>query len=499
MASESEKQEYKNSLKATSLFGGVQVYNIIIAVLKSKVVALLLGPGGMGIYGLLISTTGLITSATNFGLGTSAVKDIAGANASGDIKRVARTITVFRRWVWATGALGLLVCLCLSSVWSRITFGNEDYTLAFALLSLTLLFTQLSAGQVALLQGMRRYSLMAKSSVLGSTIGFVITLPLYYWWGIDAIVPVIVLCSLSSLLLSWYFSRKVETEPVRLNWRETVEGGKGMMKMGFFIALQGLLSVGASYVVRLYIRSEEGVDEVGLYTAGFAIINTYVGLVFTAMSSEYYPRLAGYCEEPVKFNQAINQETEISLLLLSPIIIIFIIFANVAITLLYSSKFLGIDGMLYWAILGTFFKAPAWCLAFSFIAKGDTKVYFWNELIAIIYTTGLNLLFYSYWGLEGMGISFLICYLIYYIQVLWICRFRYFYRATSRLWRTFFPNLIMGIICFFLALWSPVWFRYSAGCLLIIGSLIISYRELDSRIGIKKILVHKYKKKCKDV
>ena len=111
MASETEKQEYKNSLKATSLFGGVQVYNIIITILKSKVVALLLGPGGMGIYGLLTSTTGLITSATNFGLATSAVKDIAGANASGDMKRVSRTITVFRRWVWVTGLLGMLVCV----------------------------------------------------------------------------------------------------------------------------------------------------------------------------------------------------------------------------------------------------------------------------------------------------------------------------------------------------------------------------------------------------
>ena len=351
MASETEKQEYKNSLKATSLFGGVQVYNIIITILKSKVVALLLGPGGMGIYGLLTSTTGLITSATNFGLATSAVKDIAGANASGDMKRVSRTITVFRRWVWVTGLLGMLVCLGLSSFWSQLTFGNKDYTVAFSVLSLSLLFTQLSSGQIALLQGMRKYSFMAKSSVLGSSAGFLLTLPLYYFWGIDAIVPVIVLSSLASLVLSWYFSRKVQTEPVRLNWRETVEGGKGMVKMGFFIALQGLLAVGAAYIVRLYIRSEGGVDEVGLYTAGFAIINTYVGLVFTAISSEYYPRLAGFCNDPDKFNQAVNQEIEISLLLLGPIILVFIVFANVAIALLYSNKFLGIDGMLYLSLI----------------------------------------------------------------------------------------------------------------------------------------------------
>lgn len=494
MTSESEKQEYKNSLKATSLFGGVQVYNIIIAILKSKVVALFLGPEGMGIYGLLTSTTGLITSATNFGLATSAVKDIAGANASGNIKRVSRTITVFRRWVWATGVLGLLVCLCLSSFWSRITFGNEDYTLAFVVLSLTLLFTQLSSGQIALLQGMRRYSLMAKSSVLGSTIGFLIALPLYYFRGIDAIVPVIVLSSLASLVLSGYFSRKVETEPIRLNWRETVEGGKGMIKMGFFIALQGLLSVGASYVVRLYIRTEGGVDEVGLYTAGFAIINTYVGLVFTAMSSEYYPRLAGYCDDPVKFNQAINQEVEISLLLLSPIIIVFIVFANIAITLLYSSKFLGIDGMLYWAILGIFFKAPAWSIAFSFIAKGDAKAFFWNELTAIIYSTFFNILFYKYWGLTGIGFSFLVGYLLYYIQVWIICHRKYNYRSISAIRKIFFSGLFLGIMCLCLVVFASDIIRYSLGSLVAAGAFVFSYRELDVRVGIKNYFSNRFKK-----
>lgn len=494
MTTEIEKREYKQNFKATSLFGGVQVYNIIITILKSKVIALFLGPEGMGIFGLLTSTTNLITSSTNFGLSTSAVKDIAGANTSGDLKRISRTITVFRRWVWVTGLLGMLVCLGLSSLWSRLTFGNEEYTVAFAVLSLTLLFTQLSSGQIALLQGMRKYSLMAKASVLGSTVGFLITLPLYFWWGIDAIVPVILLSSLASLILSRYFSREVQIDKSPLTWQETLEGGKGMLKMGFFIALQGLFAVGAAYVVRLYIRSENGLDEVGLYTAGFAIINTYVGLVFTAIASEYYPRLAGFCDRPVKFNEAVNQEIEISLLLLGPIIIVFIVFANVAITLLYSNKFLGIDGMMYWAILGIFFKAPSWCLAISFIAKGDTKAYFWSELATILYTTALNISFYKYGGLTGIGISFLVCYLLYYIQVWLICHYRYEYRAFSSIWPLFFSNLFLGIVCLCLVFFTSAFVRYLAGSLIIIVSLILSYRGLDSRIGINYILKSKFGK-----
>ena len=68
---------YRQITKATTLFGGVQAFQIIITIVKSKLVAILLGPTGMGIVGLLTSTTGLITGLTNFGLGTSAVKDIS--------------------------------------------------------------------------------------------------------------------------------------------------------------------------------------------------------------------------------------------------------------------------------------------------------------------------------------------------------------------------------------------------------------------------------------
>ena len=55
-----QQASYRQIMKATSLFGGVQVFQIIIAVVRSKFVAILLGPSGMGIVGLLTSTTGLV-------------------------------------------------------------------------------------------------------------------------------------------------------------------------------------------------------------------------------------------------------------------------------------------------------------------------------------------------------------------------------------------------------------------------------------------------------
>lgn len=491
---EHDKNSYKESLKATSLFGGVQVYNILIGIIRSKFVAVLLGPLGMGINGLLISATDLIMSLTNLGLGTSAVRDIAEANATQDAGKIALVIRVFRRLVWLTGLLGAVICLLFSPYLSYVTFGNYEYTIAFVILSSSVLFKQLATGQTALLQGMRKYSDMAKANVTGNTIGLFLTVPLYYLWGLDAIVPVLVITSVISFLLSYYYSNKVKIEKVEITSRSIKKEGRGMLKMGFFISLQGLLSVGASYLVRIFISNKGGLDDVGLFTAGFAIINTYVGLIFTAMGTDYYPRLSAVNSGSEEFNKTINQQAEISLLLLAPIIAGFIIFIKPVVTILYSSKFLPVEGLIYWAILGIFFKAASWTIAYSFLAKGDTTAFFWSELAAIIYTTTFNILGYMYWGLTGLGISFLIGYVVYLMQVWIIAGKRYHIFFQKEIYKVFGIQFLFSALCIVLVLLAPMTVRYILGSLFIVFSFYYSYQELNKRIDISGLIKKKIRR-----
>ena len=204
-----EQSSYRQIMKATSIFGGVQVFQIIIRIIRSKFIAVLLGPTGMGIAGLLNSTIELVGAMSNFGLGKSAVKNVSSANATGKKARVDTVITVLKRLVWITGILGTIIAIILSSWLSRIAFGSTEYTLAFVWISITLLFTQLTSGQLVILQGLRKLKHLAKASLSGSFMGLIITVPLYYFFGIDAIVPGIIINAAIRLIISWYFSRKI--------------------------------------------------------------------------------------------------------------------------------------------------------------------------------------------------------------------------------------------------------------------------------------------------
>lgn len=482
------QSSYRQIMKATSLFGGVQVFNIVITIIRTKFIAVLLGPLGMGISGLLTTTTSFIGGLTNFGLGTSAVRDIASAHGKGDNDRITTVVSVFRKLVWATGFLGMVVTIILSPLLSHITFGNKDYTIAFILISITLLLNQISSGQGVLLRGMRQLSYMAKSNVIGSVMGLITTIPLYYVYGIEGIVPAIIITAVTQLFLTWYFAKKLNIKPVNVTIKQTISEGKGMVQLGFMISLSGLITLGASYIVRIFISNTGGIEQVGLYNAGFAIIGTYVGLVFTAMSTDYYPRLSAVAHDNNKCKEVINQQAEIALLILGPIIAGFIIFIHWVIILLYSNKFIAIDEMINYAALGTLFKAASWSIAFVFLAKGTSQLFFWNELITNIYLLGFNILGYHLGGLTGLGISFLAAYLLYLLQVFTVSKLRFEFNFNKAFYKIFLFQLLLSVMAFILIKFVGGVYAYLFGSLVIIISAVYSFYELDKRMGLKSAL-----------
>jgi len=482
------KQSYRQIFKATTLFGGVQVFNILIGIIRSKFIAVLLGPEGMGISGLLTSTTGFISGITGFGLGTSAVKNVSAANATGNKTRISIVVTVFRRLVWITGLLGMIVTIVLSPWLSKITFGNKDYTFAFILISVTLLLNQISTGQGVLLRGTHRIKELAKSGMAGSLLGLLITIPLYYFLRLKGIVPGIIISSIIALIFTWYYSSKVKIEKVYVSKARTIAEGRDMIKMGFIISLSGLISYGVSYLIRIYISNTGGVGQVGLYNAGFAIIGTYVGMVFTAMSTDYYPRLSAVAHDNNKSRELINQQAEVAMLILGPVLAIFMVFINWIIILLYSTKFVAINEMIHWAALGMYFKASSWSIAFILLAKGASNLFFWNELAGNLYVLLFNIAGYKLAGLEGLGISFMAAYIVYLLQVFLVVTVKYSFSFTAEFYRVAGIQFMAGLLCFILMkiLTSPL--AYITGTFLVLVSFFHSFRELDRRIELRKLL-----------
>jgi len=483
-----QKKSYGQIMKATSLFGGVQVFNILISVIRSKAIAIIVGPIGFGVIGLFTSALRIIGDFTKIGLDTSAVKEISEQNANPDNSKVAEIISVLENIIWVTGTLGALLTIVFSKVISQLTFGNTDYTYAFVWLSIAILFTQLTKGKTAILQGTRRLKKLASANLISSSISLLISLPLYYFFKIDGIVPALIGTSLITFGIFKFFTKEVDIPRISFTKKELFQKSKAMLLLGATMSVTSMIVALAGFLIQIYIRNTGGLETVGFYSAGFLIVNAYIGMIFSAMSTDYFPRLAAINTDNKKMNVAVNQQADVAILLITPIIVLFLTFAPLIVEILYSSKFNVIIGFVTFGVLGTFFKAVSFSLGYVIIAKGHSKVFITLSVIFNSVFLIIGVVSYNIGGLTGLGIGFLVYYFLHFIVLKGLTKYLYEISLTKSFYKTF---LLCAIICgssFMATLIESPYLRYVLMFLLVVISVYYSLIQFDKKMDLKRFI-----------
>ena len=414
-----EKKSHKQILKSTSIVGGSQIASILIGIIRTKVVAVLLGPVGIGYIGVLQNILDLVRQATGFGINFSGIKDVAESNGTNDIIKISRTIKILRRWAFWTGMLGTLLTVVFCIPLSKYSFGDTSHAISIVIIAVTILIMSISGGQLALLQGLRKINLMAKATFYGAILGTVITLPLYWLLGIDGIVPGMVLTSLGALALSWWFTRDIKLEKVDLSFNEIFRGGGKMASLGFFITITGIMATITLYVVRSFLLKKMNIDAVGYFQACWMIATMYLGIILNAMLADFFPRLTEVNTDNVAANRLINEQLEIAFLVASPMIVGIIVFARLIITVLYSSEFILAIPVLQWLIAGTFFTIISWPLGVLFLAKSKGIFSFITESIWSIVFLVIVYFGWDFYGFKTIGYAYVFACAIRFILVYW--------------------------------------------------------------------------------
>lgn len=491
---EVNKTSHKQILKATSIFGAVQVISIIVAVLKSKIVSILIGPNGMGIIGLFDSTLNLVLGTTKLGLDTSAVKEISLSKQGGNSK-VFRSVSLLRKLILFTCILGVFIVIISSSFLSRLTFGNYDFTVPIIWLSLALLFKQMTSGELAILQGLRKMSFLASANILGSIFGLIISIPLYYFFQLKAIVPVMILVSLISYIVAKYYTSKLNLKSIRINSRDVFSEGKDMLQLGVVFGIRGLMTVLVTYSLQIIISNYGGVKQVGLFVAGFTILNSYLGLIFNAMQTDYYPRLSAVGSQLKEMNRLVNEQALVALLLVGPIIVGFIAFAPLLIKLLFSKEFLEIVGFVSLGILGLIFKSASWSSGYVVLAKGDSKLFLYtgilfNSLWLLFHVTG-----YFLFGLFGVGLGYLTYYVVHFFVVNAIVDKAYNIKMSREFYTNFLTVLLLCIVSYILTYIEEEAIKYSLLFVTVVVSVVFTFHRLNKLVNIKSFVLNLFKRR----
>ncbi|MCF8410861.1 MAG: oligosaccharide flippase family protein [Crocinitomicaceae bacterium] len=472
-----EKNGYQDIAKSTWIFGSSQVIVLVLNIVRTKFIAVFLGTEGYGLISLFTNSINLIGTVTGFGLGTSAIKEIAQSNKDGDAKKIAKTVSLTHKIVWLTGIFGTILTITFSPILSFAVFGNYSFTISFIWLGISVLFNQLTIGNTILLRGLRLNRKLANANMTGALFGLLLSIPLYYFFGTKAIVPTILLSSIISYLRSLYFTKEIKYEKVNFTFKNSIIESKSTLILGLVLSLTSILTILQALIIRIFIEKKGGVAEVGLYHAGFVLINTYLGVVFTIMSNDYYPSLAEKFKDKKASFELVNKQLIFGLTLLTPLICGYFVLNEYIIIALFSKKFILITMMIAWSLLGTFFKLISWTQSYMILSDGNNKRFMLNEVISIVFTLSISILSYEYWGLNGLGISYLIGYVYYTLQTHYLCRrwYGFHFNSTSKISILLHLSLASG--CFYFIYFTDD-LMHLIGILFLILSIALSYYEI---------------------
>ena len=95
-----------------------------------------------------------------------------------------------------------------------------------------------------------------------------------------------------------------------------------------------------------------------------------------------------------------------ALAVVAPVIVVVICCGDLIMDILYSSGFSPAKPFVAIGIIAMALRAPAWCMAYTMIAKGDGRTYMLTECASAIAYLVFNTILFGAFGFRGLGVAY---------------------------------------------------------------------------------------------
>lgn len=451
-----QQRSYRSILRTTSIMGASSIINIAIGLVRTKVVALLLGPSGIGLLGLFGNLMQTAAMVAGLGLSPAGTRQIAAArlnNNDGGIAVVRRSLLIGTIVLALIGGLGVYL---LRERLAVLAFGDGLRADQVAWLSLGVALSVASGSQVAMLTGLRRIADLAWLNIAAALLSTIVGVGALLLWGDDALLVIVLVPPVARFLFGHWFVSRLDHETGAAPWQAMATEWRAMAVLGVPIMFSGLIELASPLFMRVTIQRGLGSDALGHFQASWAVGQTYLAFVLGAMSTDFFPRLSGCLHDKEAACQLVNEQAEVALLLAGPVILALMAVAPWLITLLYSADFLIAAEMLRWQLLGDIFRVIGWPLSFVLLAAGMGTVHLLKTIGANVILLGATVLLLDYYEIAGVGMAFCLMSCVHLPVIWWLARRRIGFTWAPRVARQATLLALIGIIVVSLAQWSDI-------------------------------------------
>ena len=457
----------KKIFKAMGALSSVQALGMLCSLVRNKLIAVWIGPVGVGLVTLYNSVSDLVGVSVRLNFDQSSVREIAAARD--ETARVAHTVHV---WSVTMGVVSWLLMCMAAPLLSRWSFGDRSHWPDFCLLGSVPFFISVALGYQAVMKGMRQFGRLARVNFIVAIGGIAVAVPLIWWLRVDSIIWVIVVYS-GFLYLGSYLWR-VRLPSVRMSAGEVWRTGSSFVWLGASITAGVAMTALCNYLFVLFMNNSADTGALGFYQAGYTIINTYVGVLFAGVWVEYFPRLSASVHSRRATAVNVSHRISVTTWMLLPVTGLFMACDELIVRVIYSRDFLPMVPFITFGMAAMVLRSASWCIQHTVLARGDGKFYLLSEAASCVLCLVLNIFCYLRWGFLGLGVSYIVWYGAYLGLVWWIYRSVYGYRLRGRV-----MTAVMAVTAFAIAAAvARLTFGWQLPLLMGIATIPIAWRQL---------------------
>lgn len=436
------------SVSATSFKGGILVSALgvfgsaFLWLLGFKVVAIWLGPEGVGLFSQLRQMVQAATIGATFGGTNSVVQGLA--ERQDELERIQFRATA-SRFVAAANIVVVSVMMAAAPVLSQFFLSSvtPDLVATVRWIAVAVLLNVGATYAFAVLNGYRSYAYLAVAQIAGP-LALVLAMFCARWWAFPPspqyLAGSFVLCfGVSYLIGAWGMSHLPSFRRPAKTGSLSAEKRRIFIRFALSNLFAALTATISLLVIRAWMIDINGLAFAGLFDAGWTLTFNYTTLFLTACSVMYLPLLTAATN--AQSQKAYMLRTAYLVLGISvPVCYAMVLLKAPLINLLYSPEFAASGQVLMVLVIAVILRGTSWVYGTLILATRQARVLLLSDA-----ALNLLLLLMTRYALENFGSlkaiswAFVLSNFAYLVFVV-----EYAYRKNSLMKRRFIWPLLMA-------------------------------------------------------
>ena len=371
------------------------------SLITSKLLAIFVGPSGMGLIGNLRNFISSLEGISTLGFQGGIVKYIG--ESEHNKKELEKTITtVLLSFLLLASFLSLFIFIFSDYFCNKFLENNLQYSNVFRLVAIVLPWNVISILFVSILNGLGEFKKVILVNIIANILSVLLSAVLVYNFKIIGAFIATIIVPIISVFSSFFWLPKEIEIFKRFNFKDfDFRIFKNLISFSLMILPPTILSPYIYLQIRNYLIINVGLNQSGFWEGMSRISTLYLMFVGTIVSVYFYPKL-------IKSNTVVEVKKVIwsyykfilPLFIFGAMLVYFLRF--LIIKLIFTAEFLPVSELFFWQLIGDVFKVCGLILGFLLMSQKRVLHFIVIEVSALLFLYFASLLFIKNYGVEGV-------------------------------------------------------------------------------------------------